>query len=96
MMSRLELVSIDLSEVQSSQALHGMLKEALGFPDWYGCNWDAFWDAITGLVEMPMHLNICGWDTFSNRLPREAALLKKCLANMASEYRESAPAVAFD
>ncbi|MBP5953865.1 barstar family protein [Pseudomonas sp. P42] len=73
-MSRLELVSIDLSEVQSSQALHGMLKEALGFPDWYGCNWDAF----------------------SGRLPSEAALLKKCLAHMASEYPESAPAVAFD
>ena len=95
-MTRSSIIKIDLTRIQNPKELHATLGTSLNFPTWYGQNWDAFWDAITGLVEMPMHLNICGWDTFSSRLPREAALLKKCLANMASEYPESAPAVAFD
>ena len=94
-MSRLELVSIDLSEVQSSQALHGMLKEALGFPDWYGCNWDAFWDAITGLVEMPETLEFSGWDIFSECLPHDAKMLRQCLAELATHYPDLASRVRY-
>ncbi|WP_268800413.1 barstar family protein [Pseudomonas huanghezhanensis] len=37
----------------SAEELHCVLRGALGFPGWQGCNWDAFWDAITGLIEMP-------------------------------------------
>ncbi|WP_449555803.1 barstar family protein [Hymenobacter tibetensis] len=24
-----------------------------GFPDWCGASWDAFWDCIIAIVEMP-------------------------------------------
>lgn len=95
-MSRLQIVSIDLSKVISTEKLHSILKETFGFPDWYGCNWDAFWDSITAIVEMPMHLKISGWDALSKRLPRDAALLKECLEQMAREYPDSAPAVEYD
>jgi RNAse (barnase) inhibitor barstar len=94
-MSRLQTVNIDLSEVTSAAELHALLRESLGFPDWYGCNWDAFWDAITGLVEMPVNLQISGWQRFSSRLPRDARLMQKCLADMTTEYPEAAPAVVF-
>ena len=94
--TRIEHLRIDLGAVTSTEQLHLKLKDALGFPDWYGSNWDAFWDAITGLVEMPLHLNIRGWDALARRLPREAALLQKCLAQMTTEYPESAPRVTFD
>ncbi|WP_085585536.1 MULTISPECIES: barstar family protein [unclassified Pseudomonas] len=94
-MSRLSLVKIDLSEVRSSAELHAILRDALQFPGWYGCNWDAFWDAITGLVEMPRHLHLLGWNILSGRLPEEARLLQKCLAHMKTEYPEFAPDVEF-
>ena len=95
-MSRLQTVNIDLSEVTSSAELHALLRESLGFPDWYGCNWDAFWDAITGLVQMPAQLKISGWDTLSRRLPGDAKLMQKCLADMKIEYPELASDVEFD
>ena len=95
-MACLQVVEIDLSEVTSSSELHSILSEALGFPGWYGNNWDAFWDAITGLVPMPAQLKISGWESFSKRLPGEARLLKKCLADMKAEYPEHASDVAFD
>lgn len=95
MMTRLAVVEIDLSEVASASELHRALKDALGFPGWYGGNWDAFWDAISGLVPMPIQLRISGWDAFSRSLPADAKLLQKCLARTKSEYPESAADVLF-
>ncbi|MCP3751515.1 barstar family protein [Pseudomonas sp. SBB6] len=95
-MSRLQVVGIDLGKVTSAKELHCLLRDALGFPDWYGCNWDAFWDAITGLVQMPRQLQISGWDAFSSRLPRDAELLQKCLAAMQVEYPQLAADVLFE
>ncbi|MFE9574497.1 barstar family protein [Streptomyces sp. NPDC006692] len=31
------------------------LEREFDFPYFYGRNWDAFWDAVTGLVEIPDH-----------------------------------------
>jgi ribonuclease inhibitor len=95
-MTRLQVVKIDLSGAASSDELHSTLSVALGLPGWYGCNWDAFWDAITGLVQMPVQLKISGWDTLSRRLPGDAKLMQKCLADMKIEYPELASDVEFD
>lgn len=95
-MTRPQLIEIDLSAVMSSDELHSTLSDALGFPGWYGHNWDAFWDAITGLVQMPHELQFLGWTDLSRRLPEDAKLMQDCLADMKLEYPELAPQVKFD
>ena len=94
-MSREPTVVIELGDLQSPQSLQVLLQEKLAFPSWYGRNWDAFWDAITGLVEMPIQLHFNGWSDFEKRLPREAKMLKSTLEQMSTEYPESAPLVRF-
>jgi len=42
-MSREAIVTFDLSTVDSVRELHALMATTLGFPDWYGPNWDAFW-----------------------------------------------------
>ena len=84
-MNRPVLVTIDLSEINSPRQLHASLAAALAFPSMYGMNWDAFWDAITGLVDMPQQLELRGWQTFAARLPGDAALLQNILARMAQD-----------
>ncbi|MFW9081958.1 barstar family protein [Pseudomonas sp. P2757] len=96
MMMRKPLVQIDVSKVKNSEQLHTLLKDALEFPEWYGGNWDAFWDAITGLVEMPVQLKISGWETLSERLPRDAQLMQRCFADMETEYPALVPDLVFD
>ncbi len=76
---RRSLVEIDLAGVRTSEELQSLLSRSLDFPDWYGGNWNAFWDAITGLVDMPRCLRLAGWVEFSARLPEDARLLRKCL-----------------
>ena len=94
-MCRVDYISIDLNQVRSSEHLHQMLMEQLDFPSWYGRNWDAFWDAITGLVDMPETLEFVGWSNFQVRFPRDAHLLKTCFDRMAQQYKTLAPDVKY-
>lgn len=94
-MTRKASVTFDLSAIASVRELHGIMATTLGFPDWYGPNWDAFWDVIIGLVEMPERLQLIGWDSFEQRFPRDAWIMKKCLTDLASEYPANAPQVEY-
>ncbi|MGO4272975.1 barstar family protein [Paenibacillus sp. TAF58] len=80
------IVEIDLSEVQTSIELHKILKEKLSFPSFYGMNWDAFWDSITGLVEMPLVLKIIGWSRLQKVLPRDSRILMESLDNLNKKH----------
>lgn len=93
MVKRQALASVDLREINSPRQLHAALAAALDFPSFYGMNWDAFWDAITGLVDMPQQLELIGWPAFATRLPDEAASLQRILARMARDMPDQAPHV---
>ena len=92
-MNRPALVTIDLSEINTARQLHAALAAALDFPSFYGMNWDAFWDAITGLVDMPHQLELRGWPAFAARLPHDAATLQRILARMARDMPAQAAQV---
>lgn len=94
-MTRPALVTFDLTEIASVRDLHLLMARTLHFPDWYGPNWDAFWDVIIGLVEMPERLQLIGWDSFEARFPRDAWIMKKCLTDLAAEYPRNASQVAY-
>ena len=72
-------VHIDVSDIETPAQLHRLLKEKLGFPDFYGNNWHAFWDAITGLVMMPDQLVFSGWSALEKRMPEDCAIMKEQL-----------------
>jgi RNAse (barnase) inhibitor barstar len=92
---RKALVKIDLSEIASVAHLHEVLSEAFEFPGWYGRNWDAFRDAISGLVDMPEQLRLIGWGIFAERFPHDARIMKKCLDDMSNELPTLAACVEY-
>ena len=83
---RVELVTIDVTGVANLNQLHNLLKKNLGFPNFYGMNWDAFWDAITGLVEMPKKLIFVGWENVEKTIPNDAVLMKNLLNKLNEKY----------
>lgn len=83
---RVGLITIDVSNVINVNQLHYVLKENLGFPDFYGMNWDAFWDAITGLAEMPKKLVLIGWGNVEKILPNDASLMKSLLEKLNAKH----------
>lgn len=83
---RADEIVINVNNVKTIEELHGILKDKLGFPDFYGMNWDAFWDTITGLVTMPKRLILIGWFNIESRLPRDSRIMKECLEELNESY----------
>jgi hypothetical protein len=51
--TRLDLAHVELRGVEDKEALLGVLAQALGFPDWFGGNWDALEDCLCDLSWRP-------------------------------------------
>ena len=67
---------IDFREVQYYLEVHKTIKKALDFPDYYGENWDAFWDCITDMIGCePMCISIIGLDNIERRFKDAAKML---------------------
>ncbi|MFI9580600.1 barstar family protein [Streptomyces sp. NPDC052236] len=81
------MITIDVGSVADEDELHALLKRELGFPDFYGMNWAAFWDAITGLVRIPEHVRFVGWGQLAERVPHGAEMLGRALDDYRAEYR---------
>lgn len=78
---------INLSMISSIKDLHTKFKLELEFPEFCGMNWDAFWNAITGLIEMPTVLKLTEWKDFSIRFPDDADIL----SNIATDFNAQFP-----
>jgi len=79
---------IDLAGCKTKEALHETFKQKLRFPDFYGANWDAFLDAITGLVEMPDEVRLINWQDFAHACPRDMRILREIVDD---DYPERLP-----
>src|SRR5687767_4391544 len=86
-------VHLDLSGVSSEEELHDLFAHALRFPHFYGRNWDAFWDILTGFGCFPRRLILFGTENLRLTLPRAHEQLQTCFANCQREYPDDAPAV---
>ena len=78
-MKKNKCITIDLDEVKTSKDLRTILIKKLGFPSYFSNNWDAFWDLIRDLVEMPEKVIFLKWDKLNSRLPEDAEALKEVL-----------------
>lgn len=72
-------VDIDLANIASLAELHQTFKDNLNFPEYYGMNWDAFWDCVNSIDDMPDTLYLTGWQQFGLRFPHEQSLLTELI-----------------
>lgn len=79
-----DTLRIDVGSVTTRQELHSRLAESFRFPGYYGHNWDAFDECIRE-IEIPKCLEIVGFETLLNQLPREARLFYECLTEFVTE-----------
>ncbi|MER7928772.1 barstar family protein [Streptomyces sp. NPDC096057] len=81
------MVTIDVASVASEDELHRLLQRMFDFPDFYGRNWAAFWDTVSGLVLIPEHVRFLGWKPLVERVPDGAMMLADCLDRYRDLYR---------
>ena len=81
-----DVVVINVSDVTDIGQLHRLLMKSLVFPDYYGMNWDAFWDAITGLVELPDSIVFEGWVHLENLVSEDTKIMKSMFTKLNEIY----------
>ena len=62
-----EKYTIDFTNVNHYLEMHAVIKKALDFPEYYGCNWSAFWDCLTDMYGDPIHIEIVGLDVIERK-----------------------------
>lgn len=82
--------TIDVSGISDDETLHEYLSKTLGFPGYYGMNWDAFWDCILcdDQSAMPHVLKVRGFDDLRQLAPESAEKLEACLKDYTLELKE--------
>jgi ribonuclease inhibitor len=93
--ARLPATEIDLRAVASIEELHSVFARALDFPDSYGRNWDAFWDAIAGLVKLPPRVRLIGWHDCKSRFPRDTMAIRRCFEDYRNLWKEQASEIEY-
>ena len=63
-----EKYTLDFTNVNHYFEMHFAIKEALDFPDYYGCNWDALWDCLTDMTGRPINIEILGIERVREKL----------------------------
>ena len=70
---------IDFSDVEYYLDMHKVIQEALDLPDYYGQNWDAFWDCMTDMAGRPVRIEIKGLDVIKRKFQGEEKTLLEIL-----------------
>ncbi|WP_019947726.1 barstar family protein [Hymenobacter aerophilus] len=78
-------MTLDLTGITTKAAIHQLFKEQLGFEEWYGPSWDAFWDSIVAIVEMPLVLTLTNWQEFAQHCPHDMQILRQVMQDYAEE-----------
>ncbi|WP_236247333.1 barstar family protein [Pseudomonas tohonis] len=76
-MSRPRFIRIDLSNVTSALDLHSTLRDSLGFPGWYGCNWMLFGMPLQGLSNYPRNCRLSAGTACLGALPKMQSLCSR-------------------
>ena len=73
---------LDFRNIQYYGDVHKTIKDAFDFPDYYGENWDAFWDCLTDMVDDPIHIHILGLDNFQRKFPAGCKTMLETLEDL--------------
>ncbi len=52
----MKTIYIDFTDLGDYDDFYAQLKEKLALPEFFGDNLDALYDAITGVLELPLHI----------------------------------------
>lgn len=83
-----EIYTIDFTDIKHYLDVHIKIKEALDFPDYYGCNWSAFWDCLTDMLSDPIHIEIIGIEVLREKFKNSANMLIEILRDFKHCYND--------
>ena len=80
---------LDFSGAKTWIDIHAIIEKEFDFPDYYGANWDAFWDCITDFIDSRgLDLEIIGLDKIYSEFKEDADILVELLKDLKHIYND--------
>ncbi len=74
-----EKYTLNFTKVNHYLDMHFVIRQELDWPDYYGCNWDAFWDCLTNMLGRPIYIEIIGLEVISQKFGNAADTMLEIL-----------------
>lgn len=74
-----KVYTLDFTNVNHYLEMHFVIRQALDFPDYYGCNWSAFWDCLKDMYGDPIHIEIIGLEVIERKFGDSASKMIEIL-----------------
>lgn len=74
--------TVDFKDVEGIYDMFEILSTALKFPNYFGNNWDAFWDCITDINGLPLYIDIHSFNILKEKLSQEAECFLEILKQL--------------
>ena len=80
---------LDFTNVKTWIDIHAILEKEFDFPDYYGANWDAFWDCITDFIDSRgLDLEIIGLDKIYSEFKEDVDIFVDTLKDLKHIYND--------
>ncbi|MBQ8575417.1 MAG: barstar family protein [Clostridia bacterium] len=86
-MEEKKTIILDLTGCETWGELHKRIRVAFDFPEWYGENWDAFWDLLRSECDAD-EVVIKGENTLNNQIYTEIKTMYNMLDMNVSEHEK--------
>ncbi len=80
-------ITLDLTDCKYLGELHERIRIAFDFPEWYGANWDAFWDLLWSECDAD-EVVIVGEQTMSKEFNNQLKDMHEMLDELVNERTE--------
>lgn len=86
-MKKHKVITLDLTDCKYLGEIHERIRTAFNFPEWYGANWDAFWDLLWSECDAD-EVVVKGTETLPNEFKPDIEKMKKILLRMQNEQEK--------
>ena len=86
-MEEKKTVTLDLTGCQSLGEIHQRIKKTFDFPDFYGQNWDAFWDLLRTECDANK-IEVLGENTVPKELEPSIEMINEILQELKEDRAE--------
>ena len=83
-----KIIKLDLTECKSLMEIHERIQKTFGFPEWYGKNWDAFWDLLRTECDADK-VEIIGEHTLESKFDKYLKMIHEILNDLANDRAKS-------
>ena len=77
-MEKKKIITLDLTDCKYLGEIHEKIRVAFNFPEWYGANWNAFWDLLWSECDADK-LEIIEVNTLSAKFDEHIEIMKNIL-----------------